>query len=151
MPLSRFECHERIKAVEREFFSARIAVDRLQSAAVADPTVLGRGPKPKDLVAAGTNLEGTYVIRMFAEFESTIRSYWRTIHPQAHPTVSVLLNRVGDRRQIPTDAIAAAQGVREYRNCLVHERDQGPQAVAIPDARGHLQRFLARLPEKWGP
>ena len=38
----RFDWHERIKAAEREYWSERIAIDRLSAEAAHDPTLLGR-------------------------------------------------------------------------------------------------------------
>src|SRR3954468_24078035 len=108
MPHRRFDWHERIKAVEREYWSARIAVDRLVDAAAHDPGVLGAGPKPRDLKAVDENLEGTYLVRMFAEFETGVRSYWRTLRPNARTPVETLLDRVGDRCEIPVDVIRGA-------------------------------------------
>jgi hypothetical protein len=70
MPQRRFDWHERIKAVEREYWSTRIAIDRLSAQVALDPGVLGIGPRPRDLEATDENLEGTYPVRMFAEFET---------------------------------------------------------------------------------
>ena len=72
MPYHRFDWHERVKAVENEYKSVRIAVDRLKSAVALDPTVLGADPKPANLGVADRNLEGTYLVRLFAEFESAL-------------------------------------------------------------------------------
>jgi hypothetical protein len=150
MPHRRFDWHERIKAVEREYWSARIAVDRLSSAATHDPSVLGDGPRPRDLAATDENLEGTYLIRMFAEFETGVRSYWRTIKPRSRAPAETVLARVGDRCSIPLDVIQAAQTVRIYRNKLVHDRDQEVEAVVIAEARHSLASYFARLPIRWG-
>src|SRR5271166_5033472 len=76
MPHRRFEWHERIKAVEREYWSARRAIDRLSADVARDPGALGEGPSPRDLRSADENLEGTYLVRMFAEFETGVRSFW---------------------------------------------------------------------------
>src|SRR5947209_15561167 len=56
----RFDWHERIKAAEREYWSARIAIDRLSAEAAHDSTILGKGPSPRDLKSADENLEETY-------------------------------------------------------------------------------------------
>ena len=90
------------------------------------------------------------IIRMFAEFETGVRSYWRTIRPRARTPVESLLARVGDRCEIPLDVIQDAQTVREYRNQLVHDRDEQVKAVTIADARHRLATYFARLPIKWG-
>jgi hypothetical protein len=149
MPRSRFDWHEGIKAVEREYWSARAAVDRLSDEAARDPGVLGVGPKPRDLKAADENLEGTSIIRMFAEFETGVRSFWRTVRPKARTSVETMLNRVGDQCGTPADVIDATHAVRQYRNKLVQNRDQEVAAVTITAARGRLATYLARLPIRW--
>lgn len=150
MPQKRFDWRERIKAVDREYWSTRIAVDRLSVQVAHDSGVLGNGPRHRDLESADENLEGTYLIRMFAEFETGVRSYWRTIRPRARSPVEILLARVGDRCGIPLDVIQGAQTVRVHRNKLVHDRDEAVKAVTIADARRRLATYFARLPIEWG-
>ncbi|GAC1335116.1 MAG: hypothetical protein NVSMB14_02410 [Isosphaeraceae bacterium] len=110
----RVRWHERIKAVEREFLAARFAVERLSAAVVRDPRVLGSGPTPRDLESAVRNLDGTYLIRLFAEFEIGIRSLWKSIRPRTRPPVEVLLARIADRFGISARILEAAQRVRLY-------------------------------------
>ncbi len=60
MPHWRFDWHERIKAVEREWH----AIERLSADGARDPTALGRGTNSRDLKSADENLGGTYLVRM---------------------------------------------------------------------------------------
>jgi hypothetical protein len=150
MPHRRFEWHERIKAVEREYSSVRRAVDRLSADVRRDPSALGEGPSPRDLRSADENLEGTYLIRMFAEFETGVRSFWKTIKPRARTQAEVLLDRVGDKCRIPADMIRLAQSTRRYRNTLLHEREEDGAVVTVSVAQRCLQAYLARLPNSWG-
>jgi hypothetical protein len=129
----RFDWHERIKAAERENWAARIAVDRLSAEAAHDPTILGSATRPRDLKSADENLEGTYLVRMFAEFETCVRAYWRTIRPRARSSVEVLFARVGDKCGIPVDLIQDAHTVRMYRNKLLHDRERDVEAVCVAD------------------
>ena len=46
MPYRRFDWHERVKAVENEYKSVRIAVEHLKSTVAHDPTVLNDDPQP---------------------------------------------------------------------------------------------------------
>ena len=80
---------------------------------------------------------------MFAEFETGVRSYWRTIRPHARTSVEILLARVGDRFVIPADVIQEAQTVRIYRNKLVHDREEEVETVTIADARHRLATYFA--------
>jgi len=150
MPHRQFDWQERIKAVEREYLSARIAVKRLSAEVVRAPSVLGDGPRPRDLKSADENLEGTYLIRMFAEFETGVRSYWRTIKPRAHTQAEALLNRVGDKCGIPADVIHAAHKAREYRNNLMHDRQEEVEVVTVSEARRCFATYFARLPNSVG-
>ena len=80
MPYRRFDWQVRVRTVENEYKSVRIAVDRLKSAVANDPTVLGNDPKPANLGAADRNLEGTYLVRLFAS------SNRRCAHMTGHGT-----------------------------------------------------------------
>ena len=153
MPYRRFDWHERIRAVENEYKSVRIAVDRLKSAVASDPTVLGKDPKPANLGAADRNLEGTYLVRLFAEFESALRSYDRARHadPTRKTEASTLIDTIGGRRgQGISDSVRqGAHTVRRVRNHWTHERDATPDPMSIAEARARLQNFLSWLPEEW--
>lgn len=146
---SRFEWHKKIKAVEREYWCAQLAVERLSVAAKRDATILGEGPTPRDVASTHRNLAGTYLIRMFAEFETAIRSFWRSLRPGRRPQVELLLDRVGHRRRIPAKVLRQAQDVREYRNMLIHDREQELPGVSIEQARHHLSVYFAWLPDQW--
>src|SRR5437879_1626293 len=82
---------ERIKRVERDFLVMRLAADRLLVDAKRDPTVLRQPARPHDQLSprdvghASDGLEGTYVIRLFAEFETALRLYWPTSRSTAPP------------------------------------------------------------------
>src|SRR5947209_2537911 len=52
MPHRRFDWHERIKAVEREYWAARIAVDQLSDTAARDPGVIGGARRASPTIGA---------------------------------------------------------------------------------------------------
>ncbi|WP_148594499.1 hypothetical protein [Aquisphaera giovannonii] len=54
-------------------------------------------------------------------------------------------------RAISTDVRDDVHEVREYRNFLVHERDDQatPAAVTIEEARKRLNTLLHCLPDQW--
>jgi hypothetical protein len=100
MPSRRFDWHQRIKDVETEYASVRIAVDRLMAATALDATVLTIRASPANLADADRNLEGTYIVRLFVEFESALRSYDRARHgdPNRMTAASTLIDEAGGRR-----------------------------------------------------
>jgi hypothetical protein len=148
MPNNLHHWLRRIKAIEREHASTRLAIDRLLEDARRDPTILTGDLKLRDLIIASERLEGTYIIRLFAEYETGLRLFWKTIRDTEPPTQD-LLNGIAARRGIPPARIANAHAAREYRNALLHERDEEVAPISIGEARSHLCRFFAFLPETW--
>jgi hypothetical protein len=147
MPL-RFEWLSRIKAVEREFVAMRKAADRFRRDAQIDPTILTERLRFGEIVTASENLEATYTIRMFAEFETGARQYWLAKWGTFPRTVE-LLDGLAARRKIPELRRENAQWVRLYRNSLVHEREDVPASITITAARSHLCHFFSYLPRQW--
>lgn len=138
----------RIKAVEREYVAMRQAADRFRQTALDDPTILRRNLRHGEIVVASNNLEGTYVIRLFAEFESGARQYWDA-NWRSHPRTVDLLNGLAARCGIPDTQRDHAHVVRNYRNGLVHEREEETEMVPIAVARNYLCHFFSFLPPQW--
>jgi hypothetical protein len=145
---SRHEWQSRIKAVEREYIAMRQAADRFYQIALDDPTILLGDLKHREIVRALNNLEGTYVIRLFAEFETGTRQYWNTRWSTDPKTVD-LLNGIAARCGIPDMQRDHGHLVREFRNSLVHERDDKPEEVPIAVVRHYLCHFFSFLPQQW--
>ena len=80
----------RIRAIELDHSSTRLALDRLLHEARRDPTILTGDLEPQDIVKASGRLEATYLIRLFAEFETGLRLYWATIRDTEPPTQHLL-------------------------------------------------------------
>jgi hypothetical protein len=142
------EWQSRIKAVEREYLAMRQAADRFRRAAHDDPTILREDLRHREIVAASTNLEGTYVIRLFAEFETGARQCWVATWG-THPRTADLLDGLAARCGIPDTERDNAHSVREYRNGLVHEREDDPEVIPIGRARHDLCFFFSFLPRQW--
>lgn len=142
------EWQSRIKAVEREFLAMRQAADRFRLAAIADPTILEGNLRQGEIVVASKNLEGTYIIRLFAEFETGARQYWAA-NWDTDPKAVDLLDGLAARCLIPDTQRSNAHLVREYRNALVHEREEEPEAMPIAVARSYLCHFFSFLPPRW--
>jgi hypothetical protein len=142
------EWQSRIKAVEREYIAMRQAADRFHQAAQDDPTILQDDLRPREIVSASRNLEGTYLIRLFAEFETGARQYWNSRWDTEPRTVD-LLNGLAARCLIPDTQGDYGHLVREYRNALVHEREDETELLTISTARSHLWIFFSFLPHRW--
>ena len=142
------EWQTRIKAVERDHASMRLATDRLLESAYRDPRVLQGDLRYRDVVHASAELEGTYIIRLFAEFETGLRLFWDAKR-DSNPRTRDLLDGIAAMCGIPDDQRDHAHLVREHRNRLVHEREEEVEALPIAVSRGYLCHYFSFLPPKW--
>jgi hypothetical protein len=94
------------------------------------------------------HLEGTYVMRLFAEFETGAREYWDATWGTDAKTAD-LLTGLAARRGIPEIHCDNADLVRDYRNSLVHEREEQPDPIPIDMVRKYLCTFFSFLPAQW--
>ena len=112
--------------------------------------MLGGDVSPSDVRRASEHLEGTYLVRLFAEFETILRLYWSAVRGTSPPNrTRDLLDGIAAHRRIPSNQIANAHAVREYRNALVHQSDAETTLIPISTARAILCRFLSFLPPTW--
>jgi hypothetical protein len=142
---------ERILAVEREYQAATAGVDLLKDSLRADPRFgAAQGWRSRDARNLEDNLEGTFLLRLYAEFEAGLRDVWKSYFGRdTHPPMKDLLVAIANQR-IPQDWLEDADAVREYRNALVHEGDTTDiEAVSLAEARSRLCRFFSQLPKDW--
>jgi hypothetical protein len=149
MPNEKFIWMERIRAVEREFTATKFATERLLFAAQHDPTILEDRVEPREIVRAVSNLEDTYIIRLFAEFETALKMFLRANKIRVPNKAEFLVNRVAAKMKILYEPLQHVQAVREYRNSLVHDRTESPDRISLRNATAHLCTFFGRLPRSW--
>ena len=150
MPHDLYDWLGRIKAVEREYKSMRLASNRLLDEAHRDPTILTDDVGFRDIENALKCLEVTYIIRLFAEFETALRLSWPTARRTDPPSrTRDLIDGIAANRRIPDDERTNAHAVREYRNFLVHEGEEEAAPISISESRKHLCLFIKFLPSNW--
>jgi hypothetical protein len=142
---------ERMRAIEREFRVARIAAGVFKDALRGDPGLLfGEQLEAADAAAFDSNLERTYLLRLFAEFEQGLRDWWQNgLGRKREIRTFQLIRSAAAKRSIPSDDRDDAQAVREYRNSLIHEGDADAEPVSFNDARRALCKYFSRLPLDW--
>jgi hypothetical protein len=155
MPYRRFDWHEHILEVWGEFRSARAAVDRLRAAVAATPDLLKNDRVAREYLSrADKNLDGTYIVRLFAAFEAALRSYDRAKHknPARETKAAVLIDEIGGKRGrgIQSGIRQRAHDVRQVRNYWAHEQKAMPAPMTVDEARARLQAYLHELPDEWG-
>ncbi len=111
------------------------------------------GTARDNLGDAHRNLEGTFIVRLFAAFEAALRSYDRSKHNDStrRTDASVMIDEIGGKRNrgIPMTDRDRAHKVRQVRNFWAHESDDDPGPMTLDLARASLQKFLSELPEAW--
>lgn len=142
----------RIKDVERDYQTLRTIlvahIHQWQKLSQEYP-----GLKRQDIDSCKARLESSMLVRLFAEFESGLRSYWK-FH-QRHttrktvPKTEDLLNSLGARQRINTELIANVHRVRSYRNGIIHANNEPLVPVALSQSRSWLCTFFSSLPEYW--
>lgn len=152
--IRRQQCIEWIAAVVREYLAAKSAADLLATQLQADPNYGDRhGWEARDGVAFKANLESTYIVRLYAEFEAGLSDYWKNhLNRTAHPSMFQLLQSLANQR-ISTDRLEDTDAVRVYRNFLVHdESDELPPAMrtfTAGESKMQLCYFVGRLDPDW--
>ena len=148
----RQERIERMERVVREYLAAVSSVGLLEQQLRADPSWgNAAGWRNRDARSLIENLQTTYLIRLYAEFESGVRDAWKNYFRRpSRPSMQVLLSRVASQQSVPQDYLDGADGVRKFRNSLVHEdTDEDYPDVSLPEAKSRLYRFFSRLPIDW--
>lgn len=135
--------------------SARAAVDRLRTAVAATPDLLKNNPVARDHLSRATkNLDGTYIVRLFAAFEAALRSYDRAKNNDRarETTAAVMIDEIGGKRGrgIQPGIRKRAHDVRQVRNYWAHQDDAAPASMTVDEARARLQAYLHELPDEWG-
>ncbi len=94
------------------------------------------------------NLEITYILRLFSEFEGILRDYWHAIGRKTKPQIGPLMNRVAAMRGIAAPDLASAHAVREFRNDVIHENLRTIR-LPFPECARNLGMFIRWLPMNW--
>src|SRR5205085_1887635 len=146
---------KRMANVVQEYMAGRTAADWLNSQTGPDPSFgWTKGWEPAAGEAFSDNLETTFIIRLYAEFEAGIRDYWESYRGRdSNPPMEVLLNQSVPTEAFTQDVIDDADDVREYRNALVH--DMGgplrPGVIIFPlrQAQRALSTYFSRINPRW--
>ncbi len=95
------------------------------------------------------NLEHTYIVRLFAEFETILRTTPRPARFRGRSLPNKtrdLVKRVASDHNIPDAIRNNADNIRRYRNSIVHDSSESYEAATIEQAVRYLNRYVAKLP-----
>ena len=148
MPSDKCDLIGRLKAVEREHTALRFTTDHVLRSLGEGGVELDDNLKRLDVTRASEHLEGTYIIRLFSEFEVVLKTFLHERKTKKIPRdAKPLINRVASHLKFSGQILDNAHAVREYRNKLVHTLVYGipdEQRMTIRMATSHLCTFLSR-------
>lgn len=131
----------------------RFTADRILRALGEGTIGLEEDLKRLDITRALERLEGTYTIRLFSEFEVSLKTFLKAQKVKKIPeSASGLINRVASYVKFSGPILDNAHKVRQYRNKLVHNLVHGipeEEKMTIRVATSHLCTFLSRLYTDW--
>jgi hypothetical protein len=152
--MNHVQAFNRIRDVRDEYRSTVFALSHTLISIESDSSLLNTLTEPlapQQLRNSAKNVEMTYLLRLFATFEGTLRDYWAAARPSPRPRrtqMQILMNRVVILCQIPSRVADDAHAVREFRNAVVH-----PQIAVSPltfdQCKSRLAFFLSYLPRQW--
>lgn len=146
---------QRIANVAQEFLATKTAAEWLQGCQEADSGFGNQyGWEEKAGIAFCENIEATYIIRPYAEFEAGLRDYWKTFLKQnTDPRMMQLVRHAIPNQMFSQDVIDDADDVRKYRNHLVHDMEEevpeGMATFTIAEAKRCLCAYFGRLNPRW--
>jgi hypothetical protein len=142
---------ERMRAIEREWLVASIAAEDLEGRLRANPSALvGEELKFTDFRDFRDNLELTYLIRLFAEFEAGLREAWAiALHQTTSPRMQDLVDSIAARCLIAPEWRDRVHDIRDCRNALVHEGCVDVRLIGLRAECSDLCRFFSGLPHRW--
>ena len=149
------EAHNRLRRVRDEQLAARYSLGRAEAkwdlesgtptAEFREKVTLG------EIRRAAENLERTFVLRLFSEFEGVLFDFWESGlgHDADQSNASQLIDQIGSVQTIGAVYRQGAHEVRKWRNKLVHPRAKPAEPLTVDQCLGKLGRYLSFFPQNW--
>jgi len=144
----------RLRGVQAEFDAARQALAYVERHWQRDAIYREvERTTPRDLAVASRQVEATYLIRLFAEFEGLLKDHLATNHPAvavpARPKVDWLIKRVVSMERVELNPQFRRKwdAVRDYRNSIAHRSGRNAAPMTLTAALSLLNTLAAKLPD----
>jgi hypothetical protein len=104
----------------------------------------------EELRRCADNLQVTFVLRLFSEFEAVLRDYWKEgLGRSSAPDMRPLMESIARRRAMSQNDLDMAHEVRLYRNVIIHEKMR-EGGFDFSECKQRLGMYLRWLPLQWG-
>jgi len=147
------DAFDRFDRASAELDATRFAIAHVVARWTEDPRVFATVREARvtlsELRRAAENLEMTFVLRLFSEFEGVLRDYWANgIGKRTEPEMRPLMNGIAARRHMNAGDLAGAHEIREYRNEIIHEGLRTPH-FDVPECERAIGMYVRWLPLQW--
>ena len=106
----------------------------------------------RGIVEALSHLNGTYSIRLFAEFETGLRKFWSVTRTEQEPRgIAEIMDRIAARHGLAGDDLTNAHRSRKYRNRQIHDSEEDGESLEMRDCTKFLGTFFGKMPMNWEP
>lgn len=148
--MTRDEAYNFLKHVRGEWDAARFALATVlrQMAENLDFKQESQHISETELTRCARNLEVTFVLRVFAEFEAVLRNFWVATVRTTRPDMMPLMNAIAARLGIGPDDLAGAHRIRDFRNDIIHENLRDAR-FTFSECLKALNTYLRWLPLNW--
>lgn len=150
--MTRDHAFNLLKGVRDERNAGRVAIAQTLKEIDANiaflQAITQAGVGKSELQRCARNIEITYVLRLFSEFEAILRGYWAAVGRKSNPRIMPLMNRVAVRCLISSADLARAHDVREFRNDIIHENLRNMR-LSFDECKRNLGVFMRWLPIEW--
>jgi hypothetical protein len=152
--MTQWEAFDKLRSIQDELEAARFSISRTLREVYSDATTLAETDyvlRPSQIRDCAVNLDVTYLLRLFAEYEGILRDFWAAIRPSPHRRLTrmeVLMDRIATVRQIPRDVIEDAHEVRDFRNAFIHDHSHADNLI-FGECKSRLSFFISYLPRMW--
>lgn len=137
---------ERQIRLERGYRTAAFALGELQRRVRRESSILVKaGLSPRDVAETLAELESVFIVRLFSEFEASVRGVAHLLWPNTplhRQPVRTVMDRLAARHHMVADVLEDAHSVRQLRNMIAH-RISGAVGIPIGQCRSNLATFLS--------
>jgi hypothetical protein len=139
----------KLRDIEREQEAAQMTVDHFMRSLHDGSVQLEPHLKRIHISQLSANLEGTFVIRMFSEFELSLRLFLKEKHQRVPARIKPRMNRVANLVGFKGAALDDAHKARRYRNKVVHHLDVEIDQLTLRRVTSFLCTYLDKLQKDW--
>ncbi|SRR5260370_192430 len=139
----------RLRDVEREHEAARMTVRHFLQSLHDGKVRLEPHLKRVHISGLSTRLEGTYVIRIFSEFELSLKLFLKEKHETVPMNMRPRINKVANIVGFKGSSVDDAHRARRYRNKVVHHLEEETHALTLRKVTSFLCTYLDRMQKDW--